>query len=87
MIAGSLALDAGVAASIAAHPEVEKIVLFGSFARGDWAPDSDVDLLVMVSATESSTLERAETFRTFFESMPLDVNLLGADRERSAVLA
>jgi predicted nucleotidyltransferase len=30
----------------AAHPE--KIILFGSYARGDFDPDSDLDLLVIL---------------------------------------
>jgi predicted nucleotidyltransferase len=31
----------------------EKIILFGSYARGDALPDSDVDLLVVMSVTGS----------------------------------
>ncbi|MGB9777130.1 MAG: nucleotidyltransferase domain-containing protein [Anaerolineae bacterium] len=31
----------------------EKIILFGSYARGDPTPDSDVDLLVIVRTDES----------------------------------
>jgi len=33
--------------------EPEKIILFGSHARGDAAPDSDVDLLVVMPVTGS----------------------------------
>lgn len=32
----------------------ERIILFGSFARGDFGPDSDLDLLVIESGTEST---------------------------------
>jgi len=74
------ALRDGVAACAAARPEVEKIVLFGSFARGDWVPESDVDLLVVLSATTIPPLERAENFRSFFDSIPLDVNPLVVTR-------
>jgi predicted nucleotidyltransferase len=28
--------------------EPERIILFGSHARGDWGPDSDIDLLVVM---------------------------------------
>ena len=30
-----------------------KIVLFGSAARGDWGPDSDIDLLVVLDRFDS----------------------------------
>ena len=41
---------------IVAGFDPEKIILFGSFARGDAGPDSDVDLLV-VKAVEGSRRE------------------------------
>ena len=36
----------------------EKIILFGSAARGDAAPDSDVDLLIIKSDTPSFSADR-----------------------------
>uniref|UniRef100_Q07GZ0 DNA polymerase, beta domain protein region n=1 Tax=Rhodopseudomonas palustris (strain BisA53) TaxID=316055 RepID=Q07GZ0_RHOP5 len=36
---------------LAALPEVETIILFGSRARGDHTPDSDFDLCVLVADT------------------------------------
>lgn len=56
-------------------PEVEKVLLFGSFARGDHTPESDVDLLLIVSRTEVPFLERSDRYRDFFLGIPLDVNL------------
>lgn len=38
---------------IARGYQPEKIVLFGSFARGDFHEDSDVDLLIVKDTTES----------------------------------
>lgn len=32
--------------ALAAHPEVRRVVLFGSVARGEIRPDSDIDLAV-----------------------------------------
>jgi predicted nucleotidyltransferase len=32
------------------HPEIRRVVLFGSRARGDHTPESDVDLAVLVSS-------------------------------------
>ncbi|KZX12344.1 nucleotidyltransferase family protein [Methanobrevibacter filiformis] len=31
------------------HPEIEKIILFGSVARGDDTEDSDIDILIITS--------------------------------------
>ncbi|MBI4330005.1 MAG: nucleotidyltransferase domain-containing protein [Chloroflexi bacterium] len=42
------------------HPEIVKVVLFGSLARGEAVPGSDADLLVILS----------EDGRTFRERMP-----------------
>lgn len=36
-----------LAAAIAAQYKPEKIVLFGSVAKGDYKPDSDIDLLII----------------------------------------
>ena len=38
----------------------EKIILFGSYARGDFGPDSDLDLLVVIPGVQNS---RAESTR------------------------
>jgi uncharacterized protein len=35
----------------------EKIILFGSFARGDFDPDSDLDLLVVISGVDRPRTE------------------------------
>lgn len=39
------------------RPEVRRIVLFGSFARGDGGPSSDVDLLIVISKSTLSFLD------------------------------
>ena len=31
------------------HPEIEKIILFGSVARGEDTADSDIDILILTS--------------------------------------
>jgi predicted nucleotidyltransferase len=56
-------------------PEVEEVHLFGSFARNDYTPESDVDLLVVVDRCEVPFLERPDPYRDFFAGVPLDVNL------------
>ncbi|MFH1635177.1 MAG: nucleotidyltransferase domain-containing protein [Chloroflexota bacterium] len=42
------------------HSQPEKIILFGSYARGDFGPDSDVDLLVVIPGLKNL---RAESTR------------------------
>lgn len=44
-------------ADLAQQPDVLGIALFGSTARGDNRPDSDVDLFVLTSATERREVE------------------------------
>jgi predicted nucleotidyltransferase len=35
-----------------------KIILFGSYARGDFSPDSDLDLFIIIDTPESSRVVR-----------------------------
>ncbi len=44
------------------HPEVERVLLFGSFVRNECVPGSDIDLLVILSESEESFLERIPRF-------------------------
>ncbi|MFQ5675586.1 MAG: nucleotidyltransferase domain-containing protein [bacterium] len=37
----------------------DKIILFGSYARGDYRPESDVDLLIVMPLNGKSTLRQA----------------------------
>ena len=54
------------------HPE--KIILFGSHARGDAGPDSDVDLMVIIASDEHPSRTAAEiTDRVHPRSYGLDL--------------
>ncbi len=51
----------------------DKIVLFGSYAKGNPSPDSDVDLLVII-ATERSTWDLAvEISLALKHTIPMDI--------------
>ena len=39
-------LAMGFADSLKHHPEIEKIILFGSVARGEDRKDSDIDIII-----------------------------------------
>ena len=45
----------------AQFPEVEKVILYGSRAKGTYRPGSDIDLTLMGSALNLKTLFRIET--------------------------
>ncbi len=45
---------------IAAHFNPEKIILFGSYARGNPAPESDVDLLVVMETPLRNSEQAAQ---------------------------
>jgi predicted nucleotidyltransferase len=40
------------------HPEIQRITLIGSFARGEGGPRSDLDLVVFVQSTPLAPRER-----------------------------
>lgn len=63
---------------------VLKILLFGSFARGNYTPLSDVDILIVVESTAMPFLNRKETYSCYFP-IPFDINILvyTADKLRS----
>ncbi len=59
----------------AVHPL--RIILFGSAARGEMGPDSDVDLLV-VMPEGTHRLDTAGFLHTQFHGIPLSVDVLVA---------
>ena len=62
-----------VASLIEAKPEVLKVILFGSMARGDAVPGSDVDLLVVVTESDRSFLDRIAKYR--LSDIPVGVDV------------
>ena len=51
----------------------EKIILFGSYARGAENEDSDIDLLVIMPYEGNELEKMAEVRRELSSAMPLDV--------------
>lgn len=56
------ALDDYVAAMAEEHPELETAILFGSFARGDSVPASDIDLLLILERSDVDFQDRIVAF-------------------------
>ncbi len=56
----------------AAHPEVRRILLFGSLAKGRGGPRSDLDLVVLLEYTDLAPRERSAHYRPI-TSRPVDL--------------
>jgi len=62
--------------ALAATGSVSQIFLFGSYARGEETPDSDIDLCVLTPKRVDDQFELASDFRTKLrgiKTMPLDL--------------
>jgi len=72
---------AHIAAALAARPGVERVILFGSYARGDAGADSDLDLLVVVGQAES-VFHAAADLRRAIRGCEYPVDLLVRTRSQ-----
>ena len=57
----------------ASHPEIERVVLFGSLARGDAVPGSDADLLIVLGKSDLPFLERIPRYMPSGVGIGVDV--------------
>lgn len=58
---------------MAAHPEVEEIVVFGSFETGSYAPGSDLDVFIVLSRSGSPVRERVPDLLPGRFPVPVDI--------------
>ncbi|MCX7750306.1 MAG: nucleotidyltransferase domain-containing protein [Candidatus Bipolaricaulota bacterium] len=58
---------------LAARPEVEAVVLFGSFASGRAVPGSDLDLLIVLREDPRPFLDRLPDYMPDDLPLPVDV--------------
>jgi predicted nucleotidyltransferase len=56
-----------------ANGRVRRVGLFGSYARGDWGVGSDLDIVVLVTDTERSFVERPSSFDPYSLPVPVDL--------------
>ena len=73
------ALPAWVSAAAARHPELARLGCFGSFARGDWAVGSDLDLVAVVDSCDEPFERRAVDWD--LNGLPVPAELLVYTRE------
>ncbi len=69
----------------AAHPEIFRVLLFGSLARGDWTADSDADLIVVARREFANIFERAP-YQIYVDSIQTDT-LVYSEREFANIQA
>lgn len=55
------------------HPEIEKICLFGSFARNEAVPGSDVDILVVLASSDLPFRDRMGKYMP--SSFPVGIDI------------
>lgn len=68
------ALLAEIVRRIRAVSDPEQIILFGSYARGDFGSDSDLDLLVIMRKVDSTRAEAARIYQALADlPIPVDV--------------
>ena len=63
------------------HPE--KIILFGSHARGDAGPDSNVDLLVVLKVEKTERRRKAVEMDMSLIGIPLPADIIILDPEQA----
>lgn len=61
------------AAVLLARPDVEEVVVFGSFEKGTYAPGSDLDVLIILSHADRPVWDRAGDLRPPRFPVPLDL--------------
>jgi uncharacterized protein len=59
----------------------EKIILFGSYARGDYGPDSDLDILVILKGVASTRAE-SNRLRGALRGLLVPVDIMVATPEQ-----
>ena len=78
-------MDAYAAQLLASHPEVEEIVVFGSFQNGTWSPGSDLDVFVVLARADQTVRDRLPALMP--RRFPVGVDLFPYTREEMAALA
>lgn len=65
-----------------------KIVLFGSFAKGNWNENSDIDIAVIVTEMDGDFLELSKKINKLTRNIDnrIEPVLLQADKDRSGFL-
>ena len=74
-------LKEAIRSLVRVRPDIEKIVLFGSFAEGRAAVGSDIDLLIIVKECGKRFMDRALEYQEFFSDIGLGVDIFVFTKE------
>ena len=74
-----LAVEKAVERLTRDRPEVQRVILFGSLARGDAVPGSDVDLLILIAESDRPFLDRIPRYRP--RGVPIGVDVFPYTQE------
>lgn len=55
------------------HPEITGVLLFGSIARGDAGPASDIDLVLVLEASDHPFPDRVSQYAPEIDELPVEV--------------
>jgi UTP:GlnB (protein PII) uridylyltransferase len=79
------AADQYAAHLLATRPDVEEIVVFGSFERGNYAPGSDLDLFIVLREADRPVRDRIPSLMP--ASFPVGVDLFPFTRQEMLQVA
>ncbi len=65
-------LRQAVSEAKAEHPEIVKVLLFGSLVQGNWTADSDADMIVVVRREFPDFLSSRAPYQIFTSAIPTD---------------
>ncbi|MDR0600396.1 MAG: nucleotidyltransferase domain-containing protein [Treponema sp.] len=69
-----------ILALVVSLAEPDQVVLFGSYARGDYTEKSDIDLLIIKRDLKNGRELNNRLYRAFFDhEIPVPVDLLSVD--------
>jgi predicted nucleotidyltransferase len=77
-------MDGYAARLFAAHPEIAEIIVFGSFAEGNYAPGSDLDILIVLERADRPVRDRIPLYLP--GPFPVGVDLFPYTRDEIAAL-
>ena len=67
---------------LATWPEVEEVIVFGSFENGTYAPGSDLDVFIVLSRSDQSVRDRIRALLT--GRFPVSLDLFPYTRDEMA---
>jgi predicted nucleotidyltransferase len=79
------AADEWAARLLVTRPDVEKIVVFGSFAKDTYAPGSDLDVFILLSGSNKPFRERIPDFLP--DTFPVGMDLFPYTQEEVSARA